>query len=116
MCRGSLTWDFINFIQEFALDFLKHVILVDLCVVGAGGVRHRGDYRRRGGRGDSGGAGGLHGCHSRCVSEQVELHCQRLGVASLRHISDTEVGMRHTEQLKARRRRNSASDHVVATT
>lgn len=80
-----LTWDFINFIQEFALDFFKHVILVDLCVVGAGGVNSGGDDSRGGSHGHGGGTGGLCGCHSLWPSEQVELHCQRLGAASLKH-------------------------------
>lgn len=82
----SLTWDFINFIQEFALDFLKHVILADFCIVGAGaGVRHSGHDSWGGSHGHSGGTGGLFGCHSLWPSEQVELHCQRLGAASLKN-------------------------------
>lgn len=91
-CTAALlTWDFIYFVQEFALDLLKHVVLADLCVVGAGGVRHRGGDEglggRRGGGGDTGGFGGRHGL---CLPEQVELHCQRLGAGSLRHTDQTE--------------------------
>ncbi len=81
-----LTRDFINFIQEFALDLLKHVILVDLCVVGARGFRHRGgDDSWGGSHGHGGDTGGLGSRDGLWPSEQVELHCQRLGAASLRH-------------------------------
>lgn len=81
-----LTWDFVDFVEEFALDFLKHVVFVDLCVVGAGHVHGcGGDGRRGGGHGHSGGAGGFSSRH-RLTSEQVKLHCcKRLGGASLKH-------------------------------
>lgn len=82
-----LTWDFINFIQEFALDLLKHVILVDLRVVGARGFGHGGGNDTRGGsRGHGGGtASGLSGRHGLWPPEEVELHCQRLDTVSLKH-------------------------------
>lgn len=66
-CRAALlTWDFINFVQEFSLDLLEHVVLADLCVVGAGGVGHRGGDESLGGShgrggGGAGGTGGLGG-------------------------------------------------------
>lgn len=82
----ALTRDLVNFIQEFAFDLLKHVILADFCVVGARGVRGGGGHRRRGGsHGHRGDAGGLSGSNGLRTFEQVELHCQRLEGRSLKH-------------------------------
>lgn len=86
---GLLTWDFIDFIQEFALDFLEHVVLVDLCHVGAGRVGHRGDDSQGGSHGRGGGPGGLHGRPLLRPPEPVELHRRRLGAAFL---GDTNRG------------------------
>lgn len=95
--KWLLTWDFINFIQEFAFDFFKHVILVDLCVVGAGSVWHRGGDESWSGRhARGGGTSGLSGRHSLWPSEQIELHCHRLGAASLRK---TEGRRNNNKQL-----------------
>lgn len=71
-----LTWDFINFIQEFALDLLKHVILADLCVIARARDLRRGggDGTLGGSHGHCGGTSGLGGCHGLWPSEQVELH------------------------------------------
>lgn len=83
--KWKLTRDFINFIQELALDFFKHVILADLCVVGARRVeRSGGNDSWSGSHGHGCGTGGLGSRHGLWPPEQVELHCQRLGAASLK--------------------------------
>ena len=99
----SLTWDLIDFIQEFALDLLKHVVLVDLrAIVGARRFRCRGGDDSRGGtHGHGGGAGRLGGLHGLWPSEQVELHRQRLGAASLGHKEIRQRGrIRDAKQLQ----------------
>lgn len=97
-----LTWDFINFIQEFALDLLKHVILVDLRVVGARDFGRRGGNDTRGGSHGHGvsAASGLSGRHGLWPPEEVELHCQRLDAVSLKHTQKRKKERTgHTKQL-----------------
>lgn len=97
-----LTWDFIYFIQEFALDLLKHVILADLRVVGARDFGHRGGNDTQGGSRGHGGsaASGLSGRHGLWPPEEVELHCQRLDAVSLKHTQKRKKERTgHTKQL-----------------
>lgn len=52
--EGALTGDFVDLVEEFALDLLEHVILVNLRVV-AGRLRRRGGGDHRGGSHSEGG-------------------------------------------------------------
>lgn len=77
-----LTWDFVNFVQKFALDLLKHVIPADLCVIGARDVCCGGGDGAFG-RSYCHSTDGLGGRRGLRLFEKVELHSQRLGAASL---------------------------------
>lgn len=59
--EGALTGDFVDLVEEFALDLLEHVILVNLRVV-AGRLRRRcGGDHRGGSHSEGGGASRLGG-------------------------------------------------------
>lgn len=88
---ARLTGDFVNFIQEFAFDLLKHVIFVNLRVIARGLRRRSGNDSWGGSHGHGGGASRLGGRRGMGISEEVELHRQRLGAASLRHTEGAKV-------------------------
>lgn len=79
--EGALTGDFVDLVEEFALDLLEHVILVNLRVV-AGRLRRRGGDDHRGGSHSEGGGASRLGGRRLGLFEEVELHGQRLGAAS----------------------------------
>lgn len=83
-CEGTeaaLTGDFVDLVEEFALDLLEHVVLVNLRVV-AGRLRRRGGDGHRGGSHSEGGGAGRLGGRRLGLFEEGELHGQRLGAAS----------------------------------
>ena len=94
-CAAVLTWNFINFIKKFALDLLKHVVLVDLGHVARGLWPGGGDDSRGGGHGHVSGTDRLRGCQGLWLFEEVELHCQSLGAVSLKHTQ-----MKHQDHWK----------------